>query len=71
MGLGVFRLGILGVPLGEPAADCQRVSRRTASEFYSLLTGWRDSGPMVITALRSLAGSIVPLGIALAMQMAH
>jgi hypothetical protein len=36
-----------------------------------LLTGWRDSGPMVITALRSLAGSIVPLGIALAMQMAH
>jgi hypothetical protein len=36
-----------------------------------LLTGWRDSEPMVITALRSLAGSIVPLGIALAMQMAH
>ncbi|WP_281356121.1 hypothetical protein [Sphingomonas lacunae] len=39
--------------------------------IYALLTDWRNSGPMVINALRSLAGSIIPLGIALAVQMAH
>jgi len=69
---GVFRWGrFLGQPLGEVAPECQRVSHLHHQAIYALLTGRSDNWRMVITTLRSLTGAIVPLGIALAMQLAH
>jgi hypothetical protein len=72
MGQGIFRWdGFLGQPLGEVAPDCQRVSHLHHPPVYALLTQPFDNLRMVITALRSFTGAIVPLGIALAMQLAH